>query len=829
MTLSPEFAFEPVPRHRIRRILDSAATTRPHRVVLVCAPPGSGKTVAVAEWFRKFRESTPEAETHWVTCAPGGPPVAELLPPGGRAPACPAAPARVLVIDDAHLVSDPRSLAALDYLMHHAADTALVLIARRDPPLAWHSLVLETRVTRIGAAELALDRQETSHLLAGYGIQPQRADLDALLRLTQGWAAPVRIAATQLDGRGDVRTATAALLDPTAEAGAFLDTLIAPQQAPVRRFLIRTSIPERFSTALAGRLAGEAAPEILDRLLRENFPLAPVHRDGALWFGYHPLVRAHLLGAAERAGVGAECHRITAAWHLAAGAPAAALPHVLGENGQRGLPAFLGDPALRMILQGAGRALFDGLEVAHGVEADDPAVWALRAVDAVERADTAHALTYLDLACRRTGNGTAVPSGQLVALILAATLATALAMATGLADVQLPDLVPASGSPGVDAYTAVQSGTARAVRGDGAGGIDDLYRGVALARVAADPRLVLRAESRLATVLVWSGRLTAGAERAEAAAATAADAGLLATLGEAEAAAAYIAFLRGTEPPLAAGPDGRPPRQSDPPAAGPDGRVRAVLDGLAGTGDEADRHRRAAALHHHVTALLHTAALPERTVTELLLPHVIRVLLDAGTPRTARLLLGHARTELGDRPGLVLARAVLAAGLHRPDLARALLDPLRRDPAAAAPQHAVLVHLLEANAHAALGTQGKARAALALALELAGPERIVRPFLETPGILELLDDHAGTFTEHNDFATAIRAHPGAERTAAPLLTETERTVLAQLPSGRTARQIADALGVSVNTVKTHLRRIYAKFGTSSRAGTLQHARRAGLL
>ncbi|MFC8047674.1 LuxR C-terminal-related transcriptional regulator [Nocardia sp. NPDC057353] len=721
----------------------------------------------------------------------------------------------MLVIDDAHLVSDPRSLAAVDYLMHHAADTVLVLVARRDPPLAWHSLVLETRVTRVGAADLALDREETSHLLAGYGIRPERADLDALLRLTHGWAAPVRIAATELAGRTDIRAATTALLDPTTEAGAFLtDTLLAPQQPPVRNFLIRTCIPERFTTAMAGRLAGESAPEILDRLLRENFPLAPVHRDGALWFGYHPLVRAHLLGAAERARTSAECHRITAAWHLGAGAPAAALPHVLGEDGQRGLPAFLGDPALRMIMHDAGQALFDGLEAARGVEADDPAVWALRAVDAVERADTAHALTYLDLACRRTGNGTAVPRGQLVTLILAATLATALAVASGLDDVQLPDVVPASGSPGVDAYTAVQSGTARAVRGDRAGGIDDLYRGLALARVAADPRLVLRAESRLAVLLSWSGRLTACAEQAAAARATAATAGLGAVLGEADSAAAYIAFLRGTEPPR---------------AAEPPGPVRAVLDGLAATGDDADRHRRADALRHHVTALLRTAALPERTATELLLPHVVRLLVAAGTPRTARLLLGHASTELGDRPGVVLARAVLAAGLHRPDLTRALLDPLQRDPAATAPQHAVLVQLLEANAQTALGTAGKARAALRRALELAAPERIVRPFLETPGILEMLDDDAGTFTEHNAFAAEIRSNPGAERSAAPLLTETERTVLAQLPSGRTARQIADTLGVSVNTVKTHLRRIYAKFGTSSRSGTLQHARRAGLL
>ncbi|MGW4249289.1 helix-turn-helix transcriptional regulator, partial [Nocardia sp. NPDC004722] len=37
------------------------------------------------------------------------------------------------------------------------------------------------------------------------------------------------------------------------------------------------------------------------------------------------------------------------------------------------------------------------------------------------------------------------------------------------------------------------------------------------------------------------------------------------------------------------------------------------------------------------------------------------------------------------------------------------------------------------------------------------------------------------------------------------------------------------LGVSINTVKTHMRGIYGKLGTSSRTDALDRARRTGLL
>ena len=69
--------------------------------------------------------------------------------------------------------------------------------------------------------------------------------------------------------------------------------------------------------------------------------------------------------------------------------------------------------------------------------------------------------------------------------------------------------------------------------------------------------------------------------------------------------------------------------------------------------------------------------------------------------------------------------------------------------------------------------------------------------------------------------SAFAAQVAAARAAvvadpAVLLSEREMAVLALLPSLLNAREIADEFTVSVNTVKSHIRSIYAKLGVSSR-------------
>lgn len=65
--------------------------------------------------------------------------------------------------------------------------------------------------------------------------------------------------------------------------------------------------------------------------------------------------------------------------------------------------------------------------------------------------------------------------------------------------------------------------------------------------------------------------------------------------------------------------------------------------------------------------------------------------------------------------------------------------------------------------------------------------------------------------------------------AAERLTERERQVLECLASGRSTRQIADALVLGEETVKSHLARIYQKLGVNDRVGAVALALRRGLV
>ena len=68
-----------------------------------------------------------------------------------------------------------------------------------------------------------------------------------------------------------------------------------------------------------------------------------------------------------------------------------------------------------------------------------------------------------------------------------------------------------------------------------------------------------------------------------------------------------------------------------------------------------------------------------------------------------------------------------------------------------------------------------------------------------------------------------------EQVAALGLTPRELEILDQIAAGKSTREIAQALFVSENTVKTHASRVYDKLGVNRRTQAVQKARRLGLL
>jgi DNA-binding CsgD family transcriptional regulator len=64
--------------------------------------------------------------------------------------------------------------------------------------------------------------------------------------------------------------------------------------------------------------------------------------------------------------------------------------------------------------------------------------------------------------------------------------------------------------------------------------------------------------------------------------------------------------------------------------------------------------------------------------------------------------------------------------------------------------------------------------------------------------------------------------------AAQLLTRREREVLARIAEGRTSKEIASELGISLRTVNTHREHLAQKLGTSSVAAFVRYAIAHGL-
>lgn len=116
----------------------------------------------------------------------------------------------------------------------------------------------------------------------------------------------------------------------------------------------------------------------------------------------------------------------------------------------------------------------------------------------------------------------------------------------------------------------------------------------------------------------------------------------------------------------------------------------------------------------------------------------------------------------------------------------------------------------------------------------AEPQSVVRPFTDrTEELAELLGQHAVWGTTHESFIAARMARhaPGHTLVSASRwsLTEREREVLAYMRSIMTAAEIAEALFISVNTVKTHERSIYRKLGAASRRDALRMAAERGIV
>jgi LuxR family maltose regulon positive regulatory protein len=243
-------------------------------------------------------------------------------------------------------------------------------------------------------------------------------------------------------------------------------------------------------------------------------------------------------------------------------------------------------------------------------------------------------------------------------------------------------------------------------------------------------------------------------------------------------------------------------------------RVAAALDDF---GDVFATLREAGTLIAHI---------PRSALRRLVDTAAARWHLQAGQARQAEELI---TTLPGGGPAHTLLRARL-------DLAGGRFDTVRARLRRASPgtmRDRLTSELLLARA--AIESGDDAGGHVTVAVRLAAPEHLVRVFLdEGPAVTRLARGAAeslGTESGTN-LSVALGSpppSPGTPLQPTAILTDRELSVLQFLPSHLTNPEIARECIMSVNTVKTHLKRIYAKLGVTSRAETVERARLLGLL
>ncbi|WHT23360.1 LuxR C-terminal-related transcriptional regulator [Crossiella sp. CA-258035] len=812
-------------RERLESIVDKHLRPDAPPVLLVCAPAGTGKTTLLASWAgRRVQEAgTPVVRWATITARDNEPQVLAATIDAALSGRSGSEPAPVcLVLDEVHELLAPQASRELErWLRGLPAGLRVVLLARFPPPLGLARLRVEGRLREIGMAELAFTAEEGAALLTAAGQAPTSGELDRLMRHTEGWAAGLRLAAIARTGEPD--SADRVLADYLR------NEVLATETALVRQLLTAVSVCEAFTVELATALSGlEQTGHLVDQLHRVRGLLR--QPDGAgHWYRCHPLLRHHLHAELTRTRPeqALELHRRAADWFLAAGARMLALEHAVAGRRVDLAARLVAEVGVAELLAGRAEALASVLTRLPEHVLARPSVALVVAATALAGGDTAAA----EEALRRIGHsGLPLRSPRLRVLSAAVLLWRGYATGAG-ASAELVDIAAAdSGCPEVDLLVllvragwalrqgdllAARSALERAHRLAAAG-----ERRGGLLHVLAQQAIVAAVEGELATARTLAGGAVRLAEEQQWTTSAICGAARLVLAAEAQLRLdtdTVRAHLTAAAPACAG--DSLPRLAM--------GSLTAVLRFDTG----ADPHR----------ALLDLCALwADHDWRELcppwlaawFSPMAVRMALQVGELDRARQIAEHGTRLLGSRAEAGLLRAIMQAHRGRLNQARRSLAPVlagRQPPAAG--HNLVEAWLLEAVLADRMRADRHAHRALCQALALAGPGELLRPFRSAGApIRDLLARNLGRYGRLEHFAAAAAAAPAIERAAVTAtLTSRELDLLAELPSMRTAEEIAASLYVSVNTVKTHLRGIYRKLGVNQRRDAVVAARRCGLL
>src|SRR5215470_7680410 len=876
-----------IERPRVTRLIGRA--TAEHRVTLVCGPSGAGKTVACAAWAASSAET---ASVGWLSLDYGDRWPRQLWAhvrlalantvavPAEFASDLPdpeddAFPLRLaqlahrltrpltLVVDDISDLSGASVLAGMDQLIRHAPPTLRLVLSGRHPAgLQVARLRVSGELAEVGTAHLACTPDEADAYFHMVGLDLPTAQRDELLARTQGWITGLRLAAMRAGPGKPATSVTRITGDEPTVADYLWDEVLASLPPDSRLFLLRTSVADAICGDLADALTGgTSGGAILEQLSRENMMIRPAEADlgrtERTEYRYHPML-ADMLRARLRRELPGETVRLTrraARWLAARGQNAQAIRAAARAGDWDFAGRVLADAGPELLVPGPAADLEPVLATFPSNRfAGDPAVAGALAAAGLRTGDTSAAALHLDNAQQALGRCGQSQRQRIKTWLQALRLMSAGSAGT---DATPAELVEQSRCIALKAErtasdTAAHQGAGLLWTALGAAELIAMDAGSARRSLAAArrqlqngrPEFADRARGWQALAEALYGDLSAASELAacEGADPLAARLSRLAAafvhLARDEPAAARAALDR-CDPGEHADDTGMRQR--------PDPVARRVISWLASAGQarlalaDAD----AAAARSVLLRLRYRrmnadgGAAGAGTLDEFLAPLEVDIALRDGDYSRARLVLAQAAQNREPGSALLLAQARLLFAQGDSQGAVAALEPCLADSAARMTLHDKVCGLvMGAVAARRLGDAEQATERLTFALALAEPHDMYRPFLDGGAsarsaltVLIRPASQGAAFAARilQRFEVTPGSSGGQPVSLAVPLTSSELAVLRFLPSHMTNQEIAEALFLSINTVKTHLRSVYRKLGVTTRRQAITRSGKLGLL
>jgi len=303
-----------------RNLIHTFDELRTHRIIIVCAPAGYGKTISVMQWLSKDTRakavfSVDEYDNNLagfcerfcailIECQPQNRTLSEIVlhPSFQNAPdefslrAVSALSSRkqaVLIIDDLHLIHSTEILQLLFvFIKRLPKNFQIVLITRYDLPPELSNLRIMGHVTYINAMQFLFTNKEIMALYKKRGNPITREQAKDIGQQTQGWA--IGINALLLSGKL-----------PTDRVYDYLDEFIKLNvwekwDESTRNFMLCTSIPRKLTPELCEALTGMAnSEEWLKELVQKGAFITQLQKGV---YRYHHLFQLFLNRLAKERG-----------------------------------------------------------------------------------------------------------------------------------------------------------------------------------------------------------------------------------------------------------------------------------------------------------------------------------------------------------------------------------------------------------------------------------------------------------------------------------------------------------------------------------------------